>query len=79
MGTEYRHVKCPSCSAKLRIIISEMDYEKTVQITCPICETKCRTTIPEPKVESKHPSEDTLDDLKDLFGFGDLLEKIPKK
>ena len=67
MPNEFRHVQCPGCFIKLRLVISEKNYGKKIEITCPECKTKCRTTIPRSAVaQEKRRVSSNFFDLNNL-------------
>ena len=79
MEKGFRIVQCPGCPVKLRISVSEKDYETTKKIRCPKCGTIGRVKIPRPAFQISHTkgprsaggasphSEDFLDFFKELF------------
>ena len=68
---EYRHVRCPGCSVKLRIRISEKNYGKMIEITCPECKTKCRVKIP---LKTSNGRRNYADDFFDDLFKGNLFK-----
>lgn len=73
-----RKFKCPGCPVTIRILVSTLDYGKTVEGTCPKCGAPWRATIPvpaatpepepAPKQSSSGPFSGAFGDIFDIFG-----------
>ncbi len=84
MEKGFRLIRCPECSEKLRIPISEKDYETTKKIRCPKCGPIARVKIPRPAFQISHtkkpqPLNDINPGLEHIFDiFKKLFGKKPK-